>query len=252
MAEKKEKVATEAVEAKEAAEKKTPAKKTTKKEPVIEVVMGKKTPAKKTAKTEGPVVEKAPAKKAAAPAKEEKPAEKAPAKKAAAAKAEKPAAEKAPVKKAEEKKAEPVAKKEEAKKAEPEKAKEVVAAKAVEEKPAKKAEAPVEKAAEEKAPAKKSSKKNGAKAPLYIHGRYIVEKQLPQKPKKGDKPYDTAKGKLKVTLVKSTVGCLDNQIATVKALGLTKIRTSNVLPDNAATRGMIFKVKHLVVVEEVK
>ena len=96
------------------------------------------------------------------------------------------------------------------------------------------------------------TKKNEAKQPLYINGRYIVEKQLPSKPAKGAKPYAEATGKVKVTLVKSTLGCLADQQATVRALGLTKIRTSNVLPDNAATRGMIFKVKHLVAVEEVK
>ena len=88
--------------------------------------------------------------------------------------------------------------------------------------------------------------------PLYINGRFVVEKQLPSKPAKGDKPYEAATGKVKVTLVKSTLGCLADQQATVRALGLTKIRTSNILPDNAATRGMIFKVKHLVAVEEVK
>ena len=98
---------------------------------------------------------------------------------------------------------------------------------------------------------KKTTKKKVA-APLYVNGRYIVEKELPQKPQKGAKPYEAAKGSLKVTLVKSTAGCLKDQQATVAALGLSKIRTSNVLPDNAAIRGMIFKVKHLVVVEEVK
>ena len=55
-----------------------------------------------------------------------------------------------------------------------------------------------------------------------------------------------------VTLVKSTAGCLKDQQATVRALGLTKIRSTNVLPYNDAIRGMIFKVKHLVAVEEVK
>ena len=100
-----------------------------------------------------------------------------------------------------------------------------------------------------KKPAKKAAK---AKAPLYINGRYVVEKQLPNKPAKGAKPYAEAKKQIKVTLVKSTAGCLKDQQATVKALGLTKIRSSNVLPDNAAIRGMVFKVKHLVVVEEVK
>ena len=94
--------------------------------------------------------------------------------------------------------------------------------------------------------------KNETKQPLYVNGRYVVEKQLAPKPQKGDKPYAQAQGQLRVTLVKSTAGCLKDQQATVRALGLTKIRTSNVLPDNDAVRGMIFKVKHLVVVEEVK
>lgn len=97
-----------------------------------------------------------------------------------------------------------------------------------------------------------AKKSNKEKAPLYVNGRYVVEKELPAKPKKGAKPYAEAKGKLKVTLIKSTAGSLKEHQATVKALGLTKIRTSNVLPDNDATRGMIFKVKHLVAVEEVK
>lgn len=96
----------------------------------------------------------------------------------------------------------------------------------------------------------KSTKK--AAAPLYINGRYVVEKQLPAKPQKGAAPYKAAEGKIKVTLLKSTNGVLKEQQATVAALGLTKIRTTNVLPDNAAIRGMIFKVKHLVAVEEVK
>ena len=91
-----------------------------------------------------------------------------------------------------------------------------------------------------------------AKAPLYVNGRYIVEKQFPAKAQKGTAPYQAATGSLKVTLVKSTAGSLKEHQKTVAALGLTKIRTTNVLPDNAATRGMIFKVKHLVTVEEVK
>ncbi len=97
-----------------------------------------------------------------------------------------------------------------------------------------------------------AKKTNATKAPLYINGRYVVETQLPAKPKKGEKPYAVAEKQIKVTLVKSTNGVLADQQATVAALGLTKIRTSNVLPDNAAIRGMIFKVKHLVAVEEVK
>lgn len=57
--------------------------------------------------------------------------------------------------------------------------------------------------------------------------------------------------KLKVTLLKSTIGCLQNQKATVAALGLRKIRSEVVHDDNPVIRGMIFKVKHLVKVEEI-
>ena len=57
--------------------------------------------------------------------------------------------------------------------------------------------------------------------------------------------------KLKITLEKSTIGCLQNQIATVKALGLRKIRSEVVHEDTPAIRSMIFKVKHLVKVEEI-
>lgn len=55
---------------------------------------------------------------------------------------------------------------------------------------------------------------------------------------------------LKITLVKSTIGCLENQKKTVEALGLKKIRSFKVLPDNEAVRGMIFTVKHLITVEK--
>ncbi len=56
---------------------------------------------------------------------------------------------------------------------------------------------------------------------------------------------------LKVTLVKSTISSLKDQKATVVALGLRKLNQSVTKPDNDATRGMIFKVKHLVNVEEI-
>ena len=56
---------------------------------------------------------------------------------------------------------------------------------------------------------------------------------------------------LKIKLVKSTIGALKDQQATVEALGLKKTNSTVVKPDNAAIRGMIFKVKHLVKVEEV-
>lgn len=57
--------------------------------------------------------------------------------------------------------------------------------------------------------------------------------------------------KVKVTLVKSTNGCLKDQKATVKALGLNKIRSEVIHENNPCIAGMIFKVKHLVKVEEI-
>ena len=57
--------------------------------------------------------------------------------------------------------------------------------------------------------------------------------------------------KIKVTLVKSTIGQVDSVKGTVKALGLKKIRSSKELEDTAAVQGMIAKVKHLVKVENV-
>lgn len=57
--------------------------------------------------------------------------------------------------------------------------------------------------------------------------------------------------KLKVTLTKSTIGAIPKHKLTVSALGLNKLNSTNELPDNAATRGMIAQVKHLVKVEEI-
>lgn len=56
---------------------------------------------------------------------------------------------------------------------------------------------------------------------------------------------------LKITLVKSTICCQQDQKDTVKALGLRKLGQTVVRPDNGPIRGQIFKVKHLVSVEEI-
>lgn len=58
-------------------------------------------------------------------------------------------------------------------------------------------------------------------------------------------------GKLKVTLVKSTIGAIPKHRATIEALGLKKLNKSVELPDNEAIRGMVWHVKHLVKVEEI-
>ena len=57
--------------------------------------------------------------------------------------------------------------------------------------------------------------------------------------------------KLNVTLIKSPAGALPVHRATVAALGLRKVGQTVVKPDNAAIRGQIFAVKHMVKVEEV-
>ena len=59
-----------------------------------------------------------------------------------------------------------------------------------------------------------------------------------------------AEKKLLVTQVKSGIGCPADQKATVRALGLKRMNHTVEQSDSAAVRGMIFKVKHLVKVEE--
>ena len=56
---------------------------------------------------------------------------------------------------------------------------------------------------------------------------------------------------LKVKLVKSIIGRKQDQIDTVKALGLKKIRYEKIHKDTPQIRGMINKVSHLVEVEEI-
>ena len=56
---------------------------------------------------------------------------------------------------------------------------------------------------------------------------------------------------LKVTLVKSPIGAVPKHVKTVAALGLKKVNKPVEMPDNAAVRGMIQQVRHLVKVEEI-
>ena len=56
--------------------------------------------------------------------------------------------------------------------------------------------------------------------------------------------------RVKVTLVKSVIGFNRTQAKTVQGMGLRRINHSVELPDTAATRGMIHKVRHLVTVQE--
>ena len=58
-------------------------------------------------------------------------------------------------------------------------------------------------------------------------------------------------GKLRITLVKSTIGAIPKHRKTVEALGLRKLNKTVEMPDNATTRGQIQQIRHLVKVEEI-
>ena len=57
--------------------------------------------------------------------------------------------------------------------------------------------------------------------------------------------------RLRITWKKSAIGYTRDQKATIRALGLRRLNHSVENDDTPAIRGMAFKVKHLVTVEEV-
>jgi large subunit ribosomal protein L30 len=59
----------------------------------------------------------------------------------------------------------------------------------------------------------------------------------------------TGARRLKVTLIRSTIGFNRTQAKTVEGMGLRRLHHSVELPDTPETRGMIHKVRHLVTVE---
>ena len=61
-----------------------------------------------------------------------------------------------------------------------------------------------------------------------------------------------AESQVRVTLVRSTIGTKPKQRGTVRALGLGKIGSTNVLPDRPEIHGMLARVPHLVRVEEIQ
>ena len=56
--------------------------------------------------------------------------------------------------------------------------------------------------------------------------------------------------RLRITLVKSSIGYSRRQKGTVRALGLRRLHQTVVQEDNPVIRGMVKKVSHLVKVEE--
>jgi large subunit ribosomal protein L30 len=69
---------------------------------------------------------------------------------------------------------------------------------------------------------------------------------MPARKKPAEKPKQ-----LKITLVKSTISQKPAVRKTVEAMGLGKLNSSVVLPDNPAVRGMVGKVRHLIAVDEI-
>jgi large subunit ribosomal protein L30 len=57
---------------------------------------------------------------------------------------------------------------------------------------------------------------------------------------------------LRITYTKSKIGYNRGQKDTILALGLRKLHQSVLRPDTPSVRGMVFKVRHLVTVEEVE
>ncbi len=58
--------------------------------------------------------------------------------------------------------------------------------------------------------------------------------------------------KLKITQVRSVIGRPAKHRRIIEALGFKRNQTTVLHDDNPAIRGMVFKVRHLVNVEEVK
>lgn len=57
--------------------------------------------------------------------------------------------------------------------------------------------------------------------------------------------------KLKITLVKSSIGRPEKQRKVLRGMGLIRMNRSVTLKDTPETRGMVYKVSHLVAVEEI-
>jgi len=58
--------------------------------------------------------------------------------------------------------------------------------------------------------------------------------------------------KLQIKLVKSLNGRLEKHIATANSLGLRRINSETIQPDNPQTRGKIHQIRYLVEVTEVQ
>lgn len=58
--------------------------------------------------------------------------------------------------------------------------------------------------------------------------------------------------RLRIRQTRSTINCKEDQKRTVRALGIRRMQQVVEQPDNPQIRGMVFKVRHLVTVEEIE
>lgn len=106
-----------------------------------------------------------------------------------------------------------------------------------------------------KAPAKKTTAKAvsvKAEVEAKVEAPVVEVKAEVVAPAKKEAKKEISGPKLQIKLIKSKFGRLDAQKKTLEALGLRKINQVVTKPDNAATRGMIYVVKHLIEVTEIK
>lgn len=66
----------------------------------------------------------------------------------------------------------------------------------------------------------------------------------------GLRKVDTVARRLAIRKIRSVIGRPENQKRTMEALGLRRMNTVVIHPDNPAIRGMVAKVQHLVEVQE--
>lgn len=57
---------------------------------------------------------------------------------------------------------------------------------------------------------------------------------------------EMSKNTVHIKLVRSTIGCVKKQKATIRGLGLNRIGSTSVLEDTPAVQGMVNKVKHML------
>lgn len=97
--------------------------------------------------------------------------------------------------------------------------------------------------------ATESVKKTATKKPAE---KKVVAKKADEAPAVAKKfpKVAPAAGKVKITQLIGTIGRQRDQEATLIGLGLNKRHRSRVLDDTPAIRGMIYKVRHLVKVEQ--